>query len=93
MQPKPEEVAAVAGAVAVVGGVGERVGEAGLPAALDGFARAAHSKSAGVDQQQIVEEPGALGRGEMRDQRLDRLESLMWCLCSASRVGIAGNTS
>src|SRR5919106_4570949 len=70
VQAKPEEVAAVAGAVAVVGGVGERVGEAGLPAALDRFARAGALHRGGVNQQQIVEESGALAR-EVRDQRLD----------------------
>src|SRR5215212_1666763 len=70
VQAEPEEVAAVAGAVAVVGGVGERVGEAGLPAALDGFARAGALNRGGVDQQQIVKEAGTLAR-EMCDQRLD----------------------
>src|SRR5947199_2901195 len=39
VQAEPEEVAAVAGAVAVVGGVGEGVGETGLAAALDRFTR------------------------------------------------------
>src|SRR5579863_433645 len=70
VQAEAPEEAAVAGAVAVVSGVRERVGEARDTATLDRLAGASALDRRRVDQQQIVEEPGALAR-EMRDQRLD----------------------
>ena len=70
MEPEPPEVAAVAGAIPVVGGVGKRVIEARGPAALDRFPGAGALDGGGVDQQQIVEEPWAMAC-ELGDQRLD----------------------
>src|SRR5579875_686661 len=64
VQAKAEEVAAVACAVAVVGGVRQRDGETRVPAALDGLAGAGTLHRSEVDQQQIIEEAGALA-GEM----------------------------
>src|SRR6185437_1428058 len=71
VKAKAPEVAAVAGAIPVVGGVGERVTEARMPAPLDGLAAAGALHRCGVDQQQIVIETGAVLR-ELADQRLDR---------------------
>src|SRR5512144_3298076 len=62
VQPKAPEEAAVAGAVAVVGGVGERVGETGGAAALDGLARARALDRRGIDEQHVVEEARTLTR-------------------------------
>jgi hypothetical protein len=60
----------VAGAIPVVGGVGQRVIEARGAAALYRLTRTRALDRGGVDQQQIVEEPWAVAC-EVRDQRLD----------------------
>src|ERR1035441_156761 len=71
VQPETPEEPAVAGAIPVVSGVGERVGETGGTTALDGLAAASTLHRRGVDQQKIVIEPGAVAR-ELADQRFDR---------------------
>src|SRR5271165_504266 len=65
VQAKTPEEAAVAAAVAVVGGVAQR-------GALDGLAASGALHRGGVDQQQIVVEPGALAR-EHAHQPLQRV--------------------
>ena len=67
---KPQKKRRMAGAVAVVGGVGERVGEARAAATLDRLKRAGALDRRGVDEQQLVVEAGAVAR-ELADQALD----------------------
>src|ERR1700677_197474 len=71
VQPETPEETGMAGAISVVGGVGKRVSETGGAAALDGLAAASTLHRRGVDQQEIVIEPGAVAR-ELADQRFDR---------------------
>jgi hypothetical protein len=72
VQPEAVEVAAVAGAVAVVSGVGEGVIQAAGAAAFDRFSGAAALDGGAVDEQQVVVITEAVTR-ELVDQRLDRL--------------------
>ena len=69
VQPKAVELAAVAGAVAVVGGVAEGVIEAGGAGALDRLAGAGALHRGGVDQQQVVFPAWAMGARTCGDQR------------------------
>jgi len=70
VQPETPEVAAVAGAVPVVSGVGERVAETRVAAAFDGLTRPGALHRRRVDEQHIVNESGAQPR-ELGDQCLD----------------------
>jgi hypothetical protein len=70
VQPEAPEEAAVTGAVAVVGGVGESVSETGLPATLDRLKRSGTLDRRGVHEQQLVVEAGTVAR-KLADQRLD----------------------
>ena len=60
----------MAGAVAIAGGVTDRVGQRAVASAFDGFAGAGGLHRRGVQQQQVVVVAGALG-GEDPDQPLD----------------------
>ena len=70
MQAHPVEVPGVRGAVAVAGGVADRVGQGAIAGAFDGLAGAGGLDWRGVHRQQIVVIAGALG-GEDPDQPLD----------------------
>src|SRR5512144_745615 len=85
VQPKAVEVAAVARAVAVVGGVAERVGQAALPATLDSLARAGTFDRGAVDEQNVVAGSRAVA-GELGDQRLDRVRQRFAALVEALAV-------
>src|SRR5450759_1064103 len=89
VQPETPEVTAVTGAIAVVGGVCERVPETGMPAALDGLAAASALHRRGVDQQKIVIETGTVLR-ELGDQRLDRPGQAQPALMEGGPLGQAG---
>src|SRR5829696_671950 len=85
VQPEAVEVAAVAGAVAVVGSVGQRIVEAAGAAALDGFARACALDRGAVDEQHIVSRAGAMA-GELGDQCLDRVRQRLAALVETVTV-------
>src|SRR6266545_6877284 len=89
VQPEAVEVAAVAGAEPVVGGVTEGVGETGLSAALDRLARARALDRGAVYEQHVVRRARAVA-GELGDQRLDRVRQRLAALVEALTIGKRG---